>query len=87
MNTELARLLQAASKESLDTVREAIATIRRVEQLGGVRSVYNLASPFSNANLLAKNMASIRSLDTISAPALQIHNATCASKAVEPNEL
>lgn len=45
---KLEALVRTAKGATVEEVREAIETIRQVEKLGGTRSQYNLAPPFSS---------------------------------------
>lgn len=45
---KLETLVRTAKGATVEGVQEAIETIRQVEKLGGTRSQYNLASPFSS---------------------------------------
>lgn len=45
---KLEALVRTAKGATAEGVREALETIRQVEQLGGKRSQYNLAAPFSS---------------------------------------
>lgn len=44
---DIKELVRSTKGISEEMVQEAVDTIRRVEQLGGTRSVYNLVPPFS----------------------------------------
>lgn len=45
----LEELVRNSKHGTEEKVREAVETIRQVEKLGGKRSQYNLASPFSRS--------------------------------------
>jgi predicted RNA-binding protein associated with RNAse of E/G family len=46
---DIDELVRNSKQGTEEQVREAVETIRQVEKLGGKRSQYNLASPFSRS--------------------------------------